>query len=180
MSDPSTKDHVRLKPLNPAAGQTKRDYNAPWGHTYKTGVWYVEPAELAGERVAYLNTVHQNSSDDFSPKAFDLCTRAEAERLKLYEESGELEKVVAASKPAVPPAPTTTGSAAVSQDLNLPSPKSELAAAAQATAVEAEAARAPVAVPDEAPKEASSAKPKRAKVTKAKAKPRARRRNPGR
>lgn len=134
----SIKNHVRLKPYSPAKGQVKRTYNSPWGFTYKAGTWYVEPDDLAEERGAYLATVRMNSCDDFSPKAFNICTRKEAERIKLYEESGELEKVISASEYAVPPAPTDTAPAKTSQDLNLPSPKSELAAAAAGAATKAE------------------------------------------
>ncbi|MCP4573223.1 MAG: hypothetical protein GY838_12790 [bacterium] len=183
MPNPELKDHVRLKPVNLPAGQTKKDYNSPWGFTYKAGVWYVEPPALAAERAKYLESIHINSSDDYSPKAFNVCTREEAQRLKLFEESDQLEQVMAASKPPIPTAPTTEAPAAMSQDLNLPAPKSELAAAAAAAAVEAEEARsAPSAEESPAPSSPPEPKPKAAKApAKKKAqKPRARRRNPGR
>lgn len=137
----STQNHVRLKPYKPEAGQVKKTYNAPWGFTYREGVWYVEPTPLAEERCAYLRTVHMNSCDEYSPLAFNICTREEAQQIKLYEESGELEKVRQASRPIAPPAPTTEAAPAMSEDLNLPAPRSELAAAAAAAAVAREDAR---------------------------------------
>ncbi|KKN87433.1 hypothetical protein LCGC14_0258880 [marine sediment metagenome] len=182
-------NHVRLKPRKPAAGQVKRQYGAPWGFNYKAGVWYVEPDDLADERVAYLRTIHMNSCDPFSPRAFNLCTREEAEQIKLYEESGELEQVLKASRPAAPPAPTAEGAAAPSEDLNLPAPKSELAAAAQAAATaSAEALEKKSAPPpaEQLTQDATADPPSAPKKTGAKSnkskagRPRARRRNPGR
>ena len=182
-------NHVRLKPRNVAAGQVKRQYGAPWGFSYKAGVWYVEPDELAEERVAYLATVHMNSCDDFSPKAFNLCTREEAEKIKLYEESGELEQVLKASRHVIPPAPTAEAPAQLSQDLNLPAPKSELAAAAQAAATaSAEALEKKSAAPPETPAEdpppppSATKAPTKGSTAKPKSKPgrtRSRRRKPG-
>lgn len=174
MSDP-VKDHVRLKPYDPKAGQTKRDYNAPWGFTYKHGVWYVEPASVAVARSAYLETVRMNSSDDYSPRAFDVCTREDAEKIKLFEESNELEQVMAASRPAVPPAPMEEAPAAMSQDLNLPSPKSELAAAAAAKLSES---ASQLQAQDGPPPTESEPKTRKPAAKKA-AKPRSRRRRPG-
>jgi hypothetical protein len=184
------KDHVRLKPLKPEAGQVMRDYGAPWGVTYKEGIWYVESDDLAPERTAYLATVRMNSMDQYSPKAFNICTRAEAEQIKLYEESGDLEQVMAVSRPAIPPAPTEPGFAVPSEDLNLPAPKSELAAAAMALATARETASVEQD-PDDAPpaerapaatKAPAKAKPKKAakKAKKAtRGRPKTRRRTPG-
>jgi len=139
-----------------------RDYGAPWGLIYKEGIWYVEKPELCEERGNYLATIRMNSMDNYSPKAFNVCTRTEAEQIKLYEESGDLEQVRAASLQIIPPAPTEPGLAPRSPDLNLPSPKSELSAAAQAaaTAGARAAAQSPEPPP---PPEAPSAPPGPAK-----------------
>lgn len=178
------KDHVRLKPRNSAAGHVMRDYGAPWGIIYKEGVWYVEPPELALERGTYLKTIRMNSMDDYSPKAFNVCTRAEAERIKLLEEAGDLEQVREAVKQIIPPAPTEPGATELSPDLNLPSPKSELAAAAQAAVTAGVHAAAqppdPPAPPPEAPQAPQAPKATKKGSTKTTTRrPRARRRNPG-
>jgi hypothetical protein len=125
------RDHVRLKPYNPPKKHLKRFYAAPWPLSYEQGIWIVHDPSVAEERARWLEKVRDQNEDKNSPLAFDVCTRKEAEDIKLREETADLEQVTRATLQDQMVAPTTPGGAAVS-DLNLPMPKSELAAAAMA------------------------------------------------
>jgi hypothetical protein len=124
------RNHVRLKPLKPPR-HTKQDFGAPWGTVYVAGIWVVHTLDVE-RRAAFLETIHNNSSDDGSALAFDVCTEEEAERIKAMEEAATLEKVRREFEQHSVPAPTQPGGAQVAKELNLPPPVSELAASSRA------------------------------------------------
>lgn len=74
---------VRLKPYDPRRGHVLRRYTVSlWDTRFEVQRgWYEVPDEWA----AYLRTLRQNANDSYSKEAFDVCTRAEAERIDALE-----------------------------------------------------------------------------------------------
>ena len=81
---------VRLKPCNPKRGLVMRKYtHGPTGKRFEESAgWYKVDAGLAD----YLGSVHQIVTDLDSPRAFDVCTEAEARRVDEREKKEKLRK----------------------------------------------------------------------------------------
>ena len=73
--------YVRLKRRDPKHGIVLRQYVYRGIRFLEVGGWYVVDEEVA----KYLGEVRQKASDPRSPKAFDICTEAEAHKIDEQE-----------------------------------------------------------------------------------------------
>ena len=79
--------HVRLKPHDPRRGHVLRRYTYQPTDTRFEGIrgWYCVDKEL-GEQ---LRDVRQIATDPHSPRAFDVCTAEEAQRIDAEADSAQ-------------------------------------------------------------------------------------------
>lgn len=98
---------ARLKPYDPKRGQLLRGMTVPQlrAARFVEGRWY-DLAQLAqhigkgeGEIVEVLRSIHQDPTNTSTPKAFDIATSEEAQRMA----DNELREAVRATPPAVAP-----------------------------------------------------------------------------
>lgn len=70
---------ARLKPYNPRTGHViqRITFHALGGKRFEQGFWYL----VSDEEAAVLRAQHQVDGDLRSPKAFDVCTIDESERI---------------------------------------------------------------------------------------------------
>ena len=83
---------IRLKPFDAKKGHVIRRYTAFQTTFEEHKGWY----RVSDHVAAYLATVHQMADDEDSPRAFDVCTKEEAERIDAAEKKKAEERARAA------------------------------------------------------------------------------------
>jgi hypothetical protein len=123
---------VRLKPYDPRRGNVLRRFTFRGIKFHEERGWY----RVEGAVADYLRGVHQVPSDPYSPRAFDVCTEAEAKALeatqteeaKVKRNATDDLKVVPARPPPPQPAagdPPEPKPASPADDRNAPRQKPE-------------------------------------------------------